>query len=53
MQALSVRPADNACRDAAADRCRDRRTGGGTKRESRVSVHSTLSCEIAERVCSS
>lgn len=24
-----------------------------TKRESRVSVHSTLSCEIAERVCSS
>lgn len=30
MQALSVRPADNACRDAAADRCRDRRTGGGT-----------------------
>lgn len=27
MQALSVRPADNACRDAAADRYRDRRTG--------------------------
>lgn len=27
MQALSVRPADNACRDAAADRYRDRQTG--------------------------
>ena len=30
MQALSVRPADNACRDAAADRYRDRRAGVGT-----------------------